>query len=291
MLTRRTDLALEAREIWREEAKKTTEIAGVRATDYRREGWPATRVEILDQRGADALGKPPGTYLTLDLASYWNRPEGFFRRAADALAAELRSLLPERGPVFVAGLGNASMTPDAVGPQTVSHLLITRHLGDVLPDFRPVAAAAAGVLGTTGMEAAEWVRALAEKAEPAAVIVVDALAARSLSRVCSTLQISDTGIIPGSGVGNRRMALNRETMGVPVISLGIPTVVDAATLALDLLREGEGKAPKSLAGGGLFVTPKDVDARVRDLSKVAGYGINMALHRDLTVEDVDALLS
>ena len=290
MLTRRTDLALEARELWRESAGKTSELAGVRATDYRREGWPATRVEILDRRGAEALGKPVGTYLTLDLTGYWERPEGAFRRAADALAAELRSLLPEEGAVFVAGLGNRAMTPDAVGPLAVEHLLITRHLGDLLPDLRPVAGAAAGVLGTTGMEAAEWVRALAERVEPAAVVVVDALAARSLSRVCATFQLSDTGIIPGSGVGNRRMALNRETMGVPVISLGVPTVVDAATLALDLLREGEGTAPETLGGGDLYVTPKDVDARVRDLARAAGYGINLALQRDLTLEDLTALL-
>jgi len=291
MLKQRTDLALEARELWGEGGGRAAELAGVRAADYQREGWPVTRVEILDDRGERALGKPAGSYVTLNLTDYWRRPEGFFRRAAEALAEELRALLPEEGPVFAAGLGNAAMTPDAVGPQTVSHLLVTRHLGEVLPDFRPVAAAAAGVLGTTGMEAAEWVRALAERVEPAAVIVVDALAARSLSRVCTTIQVADTGIIPGSGVGNRRMALNRETMGVPVISIGVPTVVDAATLALDLLRESGGQLPETLSGGSLFVTPKDVDARVRDLSKLLGYGVNMALQPGLSVEDVDALLS
>ena len=289
MLTRRTDLAMEARELWREGRRE--ELPGVRSAEYRREGWPVTRVEILDEEGAAALGKPVGTYLTLDLTDYWRRPEDFFRRAAAALAEELGELLPEEGCVFAAGLGNEAMTPDAVGPQAVRHLLITRHLTEAVPDFRPVAAAAAGVLGTTGMEAAEWVRALAERLEPAAVIVVDALAARGLSRVCTTVQVSDTGIIPGSGVGNRRQALNRETLGVPVISLGVPTVVDAATLALDLLQAGGGTAPESLAGGGLFVTPRDVDARVRDLSKVVGYGINLALQPALSLEDVEALLS
>ena len=291
MLTQRTDLAMEAKEIWQEGAGKTASLSGVRAVDYRREGWPATRVEILDRRGAEALGKPVGTYVTLDLGGYWDRPPEGFIRAAEALAEELRSLLPEQGPVFVAGLGNAAMTPDALGPQAVSHLLVTRHLGEVLPQLRPVSAAAAGVLGTTGMEAAEWVRALGERVKPSAVIVVDALAARSLNRVCSTIQAADTGIIPGSGVGNRRMALNRETMGVPVISLGVPTVVDAATMALDLLRDSGCRPPDSLGGGNLFVTPKDVDLRVRDLAKIIGYGINLALQPKLGIEDLEGLLA
>lgn len=282
---RRTDLAMEARELHRED------LPGVRSEEYQRAGWPVTRVEVLDSGGAAALGKPMGTYITLDLTDYWQRPEGFFRRAAEGLAEELRLLLPAEGSVFVAGLGNAAMTPDAIGPQAAGHLLITRHLGEVFPGFRSVAAAAAGVLGTTGMEAAEWVRALAERMEPAAVIVIDALAARRLNRVCATVQVSDTGIIPGSGVGNRRMALNRETLGVPVISLGVPTVVDAATLALDLLQSVGGEAPEALESGGLFVTPKDVDAKVRDLSKVVGFAVNLALQEGLTVEDVDALLS
>ena len=291
MLTQRTDLAMEAREIWQEGTGKTTALSGVRAVDYRREGWPATRVEILDQRGAEALGKPVGTYLTLDLGEYWDRPPEGFARAVEALAEELRGLLPAEGPVFVAGLGNGAMTPDALGPQVVEHLLVTRHLGEVLPDFRPVSAAAAGVLGTTGMEAAEWVRALGKQVEAGAVIVVDALAARGLRRVCSTIQAADTGIIPGSGVGNRRLALNRETMGVPVISLGVPTVVDAATLALDLLRDSGCRPPETLGGGSLFVTPKDVDIRVRDLARIIGYGIDLALQPRLRLEDLEGLLA
>ncbi len=285
MLERRTDLAMEARELC------PKALPGVRSGEDSREGWPLSWVEVLDGEGAAALGKPVGRYVTLDLTGYWRRPEGFFQRAVQGLGAELRAMLPEEGCVLVAGLGNASMTPDAIGPQTVTHLLITRHLGEVLPGFRPVAAAAAGVLGTTGIEAAEWVRALAERIGPAAVIVVDALAARRLSRVCATVQLSDTGIIPGSGVGNRRMALDRDTLGVPVISLGVPTVVDAATLALDLLQDSGIEAPADLGGGSLFVTPKDVDAKVRDLSKVLGYAIDLALQEGLTVADVDALLS
>ena len=183
------------------------------------------------------------------------------------------------------------MTPDAVGPAAVGHLLITRHLGEALPGLRPVAAAAAGVLGTTGMEAAEWVRGLAERVEPAAVIVIDALAARSVERLCTAVQIADTGIVPGSGVGNARMALTRETLGVPVISVGVPTVVDAATLALDLLGEGA-PLPEGLRRreGELFVTPRDVDQQVRETARVVGCGVNLALQPSLTVADLEALL-
>ncbi len=161
--------------------------------------------------------------------------------------------------------------------------------------FRPVSAFRTGVLGTTGVESAEAVRALVAEIEPDFVIAVDALAARRVGRVCATVQLSDTGIVPGSGVGNHRAALNRETLGVPVFAVGVPTVVDAATLAADLLEEsgageggrGDGSAPGSMI---LTVTPRDIDAQVRDLSKVMGYGINWAL-QDLEIEEMNALLS
>lgn len=289
----RTDLAAESRALWQESAGNTGELAGVAAREYRRRGFPVTRVEILDRRGAEALGKPVGTYTTVDLRPYFQDRSQQFAPAAEALAEELRPLLPEEGAVFVAGLGNAAMTPDAIGPAAVGHLLITRHLGAMVPALRPVAGAAAGVLGTTGMEAAEWVRGMAERVEPAAVLVIDALAARGLERLCAAVQLSDTGIIPGSGVGNARMALNRETLGVPVVSIGVPTVVDALTLAADLLPEGEAAVPEELRrrGRSLFVTPKDVDEQIRELGKVVGYAVNLALQRGLTVADIDALLA
>jgi len=168
---------------------------------------------------------------------------------------------------------------------------VPEHFGS----FRPVAALAAGVLGTTGMESGEVVRAVAEQINPACVVAVDALASRSLRRVCRTIQLADTGITPGSGVGNARAALNAETLGVPVIAVGVPTVVDAATLACDVLAEaGKGELnPAALqgAGNGLIVTPKDIDTQVHDLAKVIGYGINLALHTGLTIEDVELFLS
>ncbi len=292
MLTVRTDLAVEAHALWRESAGETTRLKGVAAREEQVEGMTVTRVEILDQEGARALGKPEGTYLTLDVSPLWRREEDAFPRAVRAVAALLGPLLPEEGPVLAAGLGNQAMTPDALGPRSLDHLLVTRHLGEALPQLRPVAGLGAGVLGTTGMEVAEWVRGAAEQVRPAAVIVVDALAARDLERLCATVQIADTGLVPGSGVGNHRMALNRETLGVPVISVGVPTVVDAETIARDLLGEA-GAVPKALNGRGrrFFVTPESIDQKIRDLSKVLGYGINLALQESLALEDLEALMA
>ena len=298
MLVKRTDLALEARELWQESAERTTRLSGVKATKTKREGYPVTRVDILDQRGEKALGKPQGSYLTIDLTTFWQRKSDFFERAVRAVGSQLRELLPEEGPVLVIGLGNDAMTPDAVGPLAVDNVLITRHLIAAMPKhfsgFRPVAVFRTGVLGTTGVESAEAVRGLVAEVQPALVIAVDALASRRVGRVCATVQLSDTGIIPGSGVGNHRAALNRETLGVPVLAVGIPTVVDAATLAADLLEESgvENIDPESLRGGGqtLMVTTQDIDRQVRDLSKVIGYSINWAL-QDLEIEEMNALLS
>ena len=292
MLTIRTDLAAEARDLWRESAGETTRLPGVRARDEEAQGLPVARVEILDAEGERALGKPPGVYLTLDVAALWRREEGIFARVVRAMAELLGPLLPE-GPVLAAGLGNPAMTPDALGPRTLDHLLITRHLQEVLPGFRPVAGLGAGVLGTTGLEVAEWVRGAAEHVKPAAVVLIDALAARGLDRLCSTVQLSDTGLIPGSGVGNHRMALNRETLGVPVLSVGVPTVVDAETVARDLLADSGAEEAPLLAGRGrrLFVPPDRIDAKIRELAKVVGYGLNLALQPDLEIEDLDALLA
>lgn len=295
MLTVRTDLAVEAHALWKESAGETTQLPGVAAREETLDGFPLTFVEVLDQEGENALHKPQGSYYTLDITDFWKRQPDGFQRAAGALSRILASLIPEEGPVLICGLGNAAMTPDALGPRTLDHLLITRHLKDVLPGFRPVAALGAGVLGSTGLEAAEWVRGAAEHVLPAAVVAVDALAARELSRLCSTVQISDTGLSPGSGVGNHRMALNQETLGVPVISVGVPTVVDAETVARDILAEagGTGDAPAALHGQGkrLFVTPDSIDAKIRELAKLLGYGLNMALQPGLDLDDLDALLA
>ena len=298
MFAKRTDLALEARELWQESAGKTTRLAGVKATKRKQEGYPVTRVDILDERGEKALGKPRGTYRTIDLTAFWQRKSDFFERAVRAVGGQLKELLPGEGTVLVIGLGNGAMTPDAVGPLAADSVLVTRHLIAAMPrhfsGFRPVAVFRTGVLGTTGVESAEAVRGLVAQVEPSLVIAVDALASRRVGRVCTTVQLSDTGIIPGSGVGNHRSALNQETLGVPVFAIGVPTVVDSATLAADLLEESgirdyDGEALQK-SRQNLMVTPRDIDQQVRDLSKVVGYGINWAL-QDLEIEEINALLS
>ena len=301
MLKRRTDLALEAKELWAESAEKETKLEGVRARDSLREGYQVTTVDILDEQGASSLGKPVGSYVTVQLDALARREEDAFGRAARAIAAELNGLLklPEGATCLVVGLGNRAITPDAIGPGVADHTMVTRHLVEQAPEhfgsFRPVAALAAGVLGTTGVESGELVKAVAEKIRPGCIIAVDALASRSMDRVCTTVQLANTGIVPGSGVGNHRAALNRETLGVPVIAVGVPTVVDAGTLAADILAEAgqEGLDPEALAGAGegLMVTPRDIDQRVADLVKVIGYGINLALQPGLTIEDVELFLS
>lgn len=296
MRMRRTDLALEAKELWQEQTGELTALPGVEAHDSLREGIPVNTVRVLDQRGESALGKPRGNYVTLTLEGLANREEGIFQRCVRVVADELSGLIQDLAPgalVLVAGLGNRSITPDAIGPKVHQHTLVTRHLVRQMPEhfgsLRPVASLAAEVMGTTGVESGELVRAVCEKLNPACVVAVDALASRSLKRLCRTIQIADTGITPGSGVGNHRMGLTRESLGVPVIAVGVPTVVDGATLAADLM--GVEELPDLGEGRDLLVTPKDIDSQVDDLSKVIGYGISMALQPGMTVEELDLLLS
>ena len=299
MGTRRTDLALEAAQLWREGAGAAAEPRGVECRQARREGWPVTTVRITDGEGARSLGKPEGTYVTLELDGLARREEDAFGRAARAVAAELSALLDlgPGEPVLVVGLGNRGVTPDSIGPLAAGHTLVTRHLVDRVPEhfgaFRPVAALAAGVLGATGVESGRLARAVVREIRPARVVCVDALAARGVERVCRTVQLADTGIVPGSGVGNAREALNADTLGVPVVAVGVPTVVDAATLARDLLAaSGLAGAEEAELGEAerLFVTPRDIDTQVRDLARVVGYGINLALHPGLSLEDIQLLL-
>ena len=297
MWKQRTDLALEAKELWQQSVSEQTKLEGVQAGESRREGFLVDTVQVLDKRGEQALGKPVGSYVTLTLDGLKQREEDAFGRAARAVAGELQGLLgdlPPDAPVLVAGLGNRAITPDAVGPLVHEYTMVTRHLVEQVPEhfgaFRPVASLSAGVLGTTGVESGSLIRAVCEEIGPACVIAVDALASRSLHRVCRTVQLADTGIVPGSGVGNHRKALNRETLGIPVIAVGVPTVVDGATLAMDLL--GQEELPQLAQGvENLMVTPRDIDAQVADLSKVIGFGINLALHNGLSVEDVELFLS
>lgn len=295
----RTDLAVEAEQLWRESCEKTSALSGIRAGEREQNGFAIRTVEVLDARGEEAIGKPKGTYVTVELDGFLRREENSFSEAAALLAGELRSILPMEngGSVLVVGLGNRGITPDAIGPETVDNILVTRHLKEKLPEefaaFRPVSAVCSGVLGTTGIESSDLVRAVADEIHPSAVFAVDALASRSTARLCRTVQIADTGIVPGSGVGNARQALNRDTLGVPVVAIGVPTVVDAATLTLDLAsRSGAELDPDSFgAVGSMIVTPRDIDKNVRDVAKLIGYALNLAFHEGLSMEDIDMLLS
>ena len=277
----RTDLAAEQRELTAGAGK----LRGVRSTTESREGFDITTVEILDAEGEKALCKPIGKYVTLGLEPLMCRTSEAFEDAAQLLAELIRGLMPsdDGKGTLVAGLGNDEMTPDAVGPLAVNAVIATRHLKRGMPEdfaaFTTVSAVKPGVLGATGIESAELLRSACRAADPARLIAVDALASASLERLCRTVQLTDAGIVPGSGVGNDRAAVNQKSLGLPVLAIGVPTVVDASAFS------------DSPDAAGMFVTPRDIDASVRDVAKLIGYGINLALHDGLTVADIDMLKS
>lgn len=291
----RTDLAVEAIE----NHKSAAALPHVRQSDRMLAGFAVHEVRILSEDAAREIGKPQGRYLTLELDALIRREEDAFPRACKALSTLLRELLPRPndGPVLIAGLGNRMITPDAIGPQTADHVIATRHLvaqsPAVFADWRPVSALAPGVLGQTGVETGEVICGVLDRVRPAAVIAVDALAAGRLSRLLRTVQLADTGITPGAGVGNARAALNEETLGVPVIAVGVPTVVDGATLAHEIssqLGQPDCEALDDLSQP-VMITTRDIDREVADISRMIGYAINMALHPHLSVADIDLYLS
>ena len=291
----RTDLAVEAIE----NHKSAAALPHVRQSDRTLEGFAVHEVRILSEDAAREIGKPQGRYLTLELDALIRREEDAFPRACKALSTLLRELLPRPndGPVLIAGLGNRMITPDAIGPQTADHVIATRHLiaqsPDIFADWRPVSALAPGVLGQTGVETGEVICGVLDRVRPAAVIAVDALAAGRLSRLLRTVQLADTGITPGAGVGNARAALNKKTLGVPVIAVGVPTVVDGATLAHEIssqLGQPDCEALDDLSQP-VMITTRDIDREVADISRMIGYAVNMALHPHLSVADIDLYLS
>ena len=291
----RTDLAVEAIE----NHKSAAALPHVRQSDRTLEGFAVHEVRILSEDAAREIGKPQGRYLTLELDALIRREEDAFPRACKALSTLLRELLPHPndGPVLIAGLGNRMITPDAIGPQTADHVIATRHLvaqsPEVFADWRPVSALAPGVLGQTGVETGEVICGVLDRVRPAAVIAVDALAAGRLSRLLRTVQLADTGITPGAGVGNARAALNKETLGVPVIAVGVPTVVDGATLAHEISSQLGQPACEALddLSQPVMITTRDIDREVADISRMIGYAVNMALHPHLSVADIDLYLS
>lgn len=292
----RTDLAVEAIE----NMDRAADVRQVRQIERTLEGFSVNEVEILTERAAQQIGKPRGRYLTLELDALIRREEDAFPRACRTLGTLLRELLPGdigSAPILVTGLGNRMITPDAIGPQAVDHVIATRHLVEQVPDvfssWRPVSALAPGVLGQTGVETGEVVCGVLDRIRPAAVLAIDALAAGRLSRLLRTVQLADTGITPGAGVGNARAALNAQTLGVPVIAVGVPTVVDGATLAHEITGQLGGPTCEALEdlSRPVMITTRDIDREVSDIARMIGYAVNMALHPHLTVEDIDLYLS
>lgn len=279
----RTDLAVELTA-----GQEHLQERGVRVEERTEQGITITTVDILTPEAAREIGKPEGRYITVSARPF--SEAGVHSDEQTQLIADcIAPLLPREGTLLIVGLGNEHITPDAIGPRCVDLILATRHLpgGEPFSGFRPVAAIAPGVLGQTGIESSDLVAGMVERISPAAVVVVDALAARSLSRLGNTLQISDTGISPGSGVGNDRTELSRRTLGVPVISIGIPTVVDCATLVEDL----GAPVPEDADRSDMVVTPRDVDRMVQYGAKLIALALNRAAQPELTLEEITYLIS
>ncbi len=283
----RTDLALEKRELLGRE-----EPEGVESEESDQGGVKFTKIRVINEKGSEALGKPIGTYITAEIPELMKNPVTD-EDMIEAIAAQLRSLLPNEGSILAVGLGNTRITPDAVGPKSVSMVLATRHIGKELSDeiglgeLRSVAGFVPGVLGRTGLEAAESVKGLVGAVSPSAIIVVDALAARKLSRLGTTIQISDIGIIPGSGVGNARKEITERSVGVPVISVGIPTVVDVGTLVADLTGSNSEIPSESRD---MIITPREIDIVIERASELIGMSINKALQPDISVDEMMMLV-
>lgn len=276
----RTDLALEANELQEHSIDGTS-------LQQRKEGeLTITSLRIDTRKASCLLEKPVGEYITIEgLRLTDSFRDG--REAIEACASELKRLLPADGQVLVAGLGNSAITPDALGPESIKHVLATRHIGGELAKssgldrLRPVSVIAPGVLGQTGMEAGEILSSLVKSFHPCAVIVIDALAAKAPSRLGCTVQLSTGGIAPGSGVGNHRLPIDSRLLGVPVIAMGVPTVVDAAALALDLW-ERSGRRVESMPSlpeesRRMMVTPRETDIMIQRAARLTGMAVNCAL--------------
>ena len=322
----RTDLTLEAHELLRERAvkekKEEQDIPGIEVENAGDEEIKITRVRVTSPTAEAAIGKPMGNYITLEIPGLRDNDQDLYENTCKALAKELVSILNlgVKTMTLVVGLGNWNVTPDALGPKVVSSMMVTRHLLEYMPEqvdegVRPVCAVAPGVLGITGIETGEIIKGIVERIRPDYIIAIDALASRKMERVNTTIQVADTGISPGSGVGNKRMELSRATLGIPVIAIGVPTVVDAATMAndtIDLVIDSMiEQAPQGtefynmLKGidrdekygmirevlepyvGNLIVTPKEIDEVVRKIAKIIANGLNIALHQGIGLNDVN----
>lgn len=306
-----TDLAIESAAV--QGIEVSGKISGIK-TDVRKGNHVTiTKVEILDKRGEEAVGKPLGNYITLEVPSLRENISEAFDETREILTRELKKILnlKKEHTVMVVGLGNRFVTPDALGPKVVDKLLVTRHLFGVLPDevtenMNSLCAVAPGVLGITGIETGEIIKGITDKIKPDLIIAIDALASRKTSRISTTFQIADTGIVPGSGIGNKRKGLTKDTMGVPVIAIGVPTVIEAAAVANDAIEllieaiKAHSSKGSPLFGAvdafdndnrfelisevlspsakDLIVTPKEVDSIIDEVSKIIAESINEAVN-------------
>ena len=305
----RTDLAIEAAQLWGD----VNDIPGCMVKNDIRGGVEVNVVDITDGDASEKIGKPVGRYVTLHSDTIRSGDDSEYESISALLKEQIVEFARECSNVLVVGLGNRSITPDALGPLVAEKIFVTRHLAEekIITDENvpSVSAMAPGVLGTTGIETGEIIKAVTERIKPDVVIAIDALAAGSMERVTSTVQISDTGIIPGSGVGNRRNSLTEDTLGVPVIAIGVPTVVDAATVANDALdiltlaiKENAGeesplyRSAKNLENenrhslikqvlqpfvGNLIVTPTEIDSVIEHISMAIADAINGAFVGDI----------
>ena len=312
MFNVRTDMADEASAIYKREKSN---IDGVDTEYITEEGISVSKVYITNENGQKAIGKPVGTYVTIDSPDIRKNNENICQKTTDILTRELKNMmnLKDNSTVLVVGLGNWNVTPDALGPKVVSMLKVTRHLFEHLPesvndDMRPMCAVSPGVLGITGIETGEIVKGVVDMVKPDIVIAIDALASRRMDRISTSIQLANTGISPGSGIGNKRKALDEKYLGVPVIAMGVPTVVDAATVANDAIElliecinenleessnlksfakffDTDGRYPliKEVLSpyvGDLVVTPKEVDGIIEEVSQIIANGINNAVLTD-----------
>lgn len=307
----RTDLALERRDIYRK-ANRLENIDGIESEEYEIDkNLRVTRVKITNKQGEEAIRKPIGTYTTIDVKNLKLAEENEIQKASETLQNELKSIISnhvqEKDDILVVGLGNIYVTPDSLGPKVINEIDITRHIIKYMPqyideDTRPVSAVSPGVLGTTGIETVEILKGIVDNIKPKLIIVIDALASRSIERISSTIQISDTGIVPGAGVGNTRKEISINTVGVPVVALGIPTVVELATIVsegidifIDRLQEKaesndylnnlqqndkyeEVKEALNVGDYNMIVTPKEIDDLIENMKDIVARGINFAVN-------------
>lgn len=273
----RTDIAAEAA------ARIDSGVSGVEADELHLHGLYVSRVLIKTPEAAEAVGKPQGKYLTIEMEEYTTRRCLDFSSCVLAMRDILRafSAIESGGRFLIACLGNSAVTPDAIGPCTADKLIVTRHMKDSLPDdfaaFSSTAVLRTGVLGTTGIESADMIANACHIVKPDCLIVIDALAAAEPARLCRNIQLCDSGIAPGSGVGNDRAAIDSAAVGCPVVAIGVPTVTDAVVQSESCTER-------------LFVTPRNIDELVRSMSKIIAYGINLALHSGLGIGDIETLV-